>query len=95
MSITEVNVLPVDGDDKLKAFVTLKLDDCFVVRDVKVIKGNSGFFVAMPAKKMKDGTYKDLAHPLDRSTRDKLEEQVLTEYKRLRPEGFVAQSASA
>lgn len=85
MEITEVNVLPVDGDEKLKAFVTIKLDGCFVVRDVKVIKGNTGFFVAMPAKKMKDGTYRDLAHPLDKGTRDRFENTVLEEYKKVRP----------
>ncbi len=92
MEITEVNVLPVDGDEKLKAFVTIKLDGCFVIRDVKVIKGNTGFFVAMPAKKMKDGTYRDLAHPLDKGTRDRFEGTVLDEYKKVRPEdnaGFV------
>jgi len=86
MEITEVNVLPVDGDEKLKAFVTIKLDGCFVVRDVKVIQGNTGYFVAMPAKKMKDGTYRDLAHPLDKDTRDRFEAKVLDEYKKVRPE---------
>jgi len=72
MRITEIKILPVDGDEKLKAYVTIKLDDCFVVRDMKVIKGNTGYFVAMPAKKMKDGTYRDLVHPLDKPTRQKL-----------------------
>ncbi len=83
MRITEIKVLPVDGDEKLKAYVTIKLDDCFVVRDMKVIKGTGGYFVAMPAKKMKDGTYRDLVHPLDKSTRQMLEDQVLQEYGRL------------
>ncbi|MBI5643826.1 MAG: septation regulator SpoVG [Deltaproteobacteria bacterium] len=83
MRITEIKVLPVDGDEKLKAYVTIKLDDCFVVRDMKVIKGTSGFFVAMPAKKMKDGTYRDLVHPLDKPTRQKLEELVLDEYNKI------------
>ena len=83
MRITEIKVLPVEGDEKLKAYVTIKLDDCFVVRDMKVIKGPSGYFVAMPAKKMKDGTYRDLVHPLDKPTRDKLEEQVMDEYRRV------------
>ncbi|MFQ5441229.1 MAG: septation regulator SpoVG [Thermodesulfobacteriota bacterium] len=82
MRITEIKVLPVDGDEKLKAYVTIKLDDCFIIRDMKVIKGTTGFFVAMPAKKMKDGTYRDLAHPLDKSTRDMIEHQVMDEYKR-------------
>ncbi len=86
MRITEIKVLPVDGDEKLKAYVTIKLDDCFVVRDMKVIKGSSGYFVAMPAKKMKDGTYRDLVHPLDKSTRQMLEDQVLNEYRRVQSE---------
>ncbi len=95
MRITEIKVLPVDGDDKLKAYVTIKLDDCFVVRDMKVIKGNTGYFVAMPAKKMKDGTYRDLVHPLDRPTREKLEELVLDEYNRIQQEDVPRTSLSA
>lgn len=83
MRITEVKVLPVTGDDKLKAYVTLKIDNCFIVRDMKVIKGVQGYFVAMPAKKMKDGTYRDLAHPLDISTRQMLEKEVLIEFKKV------------
>ena len=83
MRITEIKVLPVEGDEKLKAFVTVKLDNCFIIRDMKVIKGNSGYFVAMPAKKMKDGTYRDLVHPLDKPTRHMLEEQVMREYNRI------------
>ncbi len=87
MRITEIKILPVDGDEKLKAYVTIKLDDCFVVRDMKVIKGTTGYFVAMPAKKMKDGTYRDLVHPLDKPTRQMLEEQVMNEYKKVQAEG--------
>lgn len=82
MKVTEVKVLPVDGDEKLKAYVTVKLDDCLVIRDMKVIKGTSGYFIAMPAKKMKDGTYRDLVHPLDKSTRQMLEDVVMDEYMR-------------
>jgi stage V sporulation protein G len=87
MRITEIKVLPVDGDEKLKAYVTIKLDDCFVVRDMKVIKGTNGYFIAMPAKKMKDGTYRDLVHPLDKSTRQMLEDMVLDEFKKVYSEG--------
>ena len=83
MRITEVKVLPVDGDDKLKAFVTIKLDGCFVVRDMKVIRGAVGYFVAMPAKKMKDGTFRDLVHPLDKETRPMLETEILKEYEKV------------
>ena len=87
MNITEVKVLPVDGDERLKAFVSMKIDDCFVVRDMKIISGDTGFFVAMPAKKLKDGTYRDLFHPLDKATRDIVEKSVLSEYKRVVEQG--------
>lgn len=83
MRITEVKVLPVDGDEKLKAYVTIKLDDSFVIRDMKVIKGTTGYFVAMPAKKMKDGTYRDLVHPLDKPTRQMLEDLIMDEFKKV------------
>jgi stage V sporulation protein G len=86
MRITEIKVLPVDGDEKLKAYVTIKLDDCFVIRDMKVIKGTTGYFVAMPAKKMKDGTYRDLVHPLDKPTRQQLEDQIMVEFRKLHVE---------
>jgi stage V sporulation protein G len=86
MRITEIKVLPVDGDEKLKAYVTIKLDDCFVIRDMKIIKGTTGYFVAMPAKKMKDGTYRDLVHPLDKPTRQNLEDQVLVEFRKMQSE---------
>jgi len=82
MRITEIKVLPVDGDEKLKAYVNIKLDDCFIVRDMKVIKGTHGYFVAMPAKKMKDGTYRDLAHPLDKGTRQMIEDKVLLAFQK-------------
>ncbi|MDX9754756.1 MAG: septation regulator SpoVG [bacterium] len=81
MRITEVKVYPVrKPDDKLKAFATIILDDCFVVRDLKVINGNSGLFVAMPSKKKSDGTYADIAHPLNKEMRQEMEEIVLGEY---------------
>jgi DNA-binding cell septation regulator SpoVG len=60
MDITEVRVFPVN-EEKLKAYVTITLDNCFVVRDLKVIHGNSGLFIAMPAKRRKDGSFKDIA----------------------------------
>ena len=65
MQLTEVKVFPVNDDEKLKAYATIVFDDCFVVRDLKIIHGNSGLFVAMPSKKKKDGTYRDTAHPLN------------------------------
>lgn len=82
MRITEIKVLPVEGDEKLKAHVTLKFNDCFIVRYIKVIHGTKGYFVAMPAKRLKEGTYRDLAHPLDRHTRQMIEEEVMFEFKK-------------
>jgi stage V sporulation protein G len=81
MEITEVRVFPVH-EEKLKAYVTVTFDGCFVVRDLKVIQGNTGLFVAMPAKRRKDGTFKDIAHPLNQEMRDRLERAILSEYER-------------
>lgn len=79
MEITEVRVYPVN-EDKLKAYVTITLDHCFVIRDLKVINGNTGLFIAMPAKRRKDGTFKDIAHPLNVETRQRMERVILAEY---------------
>lgn len=81
MEVTEVKVFPV-SEDKLKAYVTITLDNSFVVRDLKVIQGKTGFFVAMPSKKRKDGTYRDMAHPLNQETRQMIEAKVMAEYER-------------
>jgi stage V sporulation protein G len=81
MEVTEVKVFPVQ-EDRLKAYVTITFDDCFVVRDLKVISGNNGLFVAMPSKKRKDGTYRDTAHPLNNQTRQLIESKVLDEYNK-------------
>lgn len=80
MEITEVRIFPVN-EDKLKAYATVTFDDCFVVRDLKVINGNSGLFVAMPSKKRKDGTFKDIAHPLNNDFRTQIENAVLEAYE--------------
>jgi stage V sporulation protein G len=82
MQITEVKVYPVFDNEKLKGYATIIFDDCFVVRDLKVIQGTNGMFVAMPSKKTKDGSYRDTAHPLNNETRDMIEQAVLGEYER-------------
>jgi stage V sporulation protein G len=83
MEITEVRVFPVGvAEPKLKAYATITLDHCFVVRDLKIIEGTSGLFVAMPSKRRKDGTYRDVAHPLNVDMRARLERSVLDEYAR-------------
>lgn len=86
MDITEVRVFPVD-EDRLKAYATITLDRCFLVRDLKIIQGNKGLFVAMPSKRRKDGTYQDTAHPLNSETRRLIEDRVLGEYNRVQESG--------
>lgn len=81
MEVTEVKVFPVE-EERLKAYVSITFDHCFVVRDLKVIKGDNGLFVAMPSKKRKDGTYRDTAHPLNSETREMIESVVLAEYNK-------------
>ena len=81
MKITEVKVFPVN-EERLKAYVTITIENCFVVRDLKIIKGNEGLFVAMPAKRRKDGSFKDIAHPLNSETRDRMEKTILEEFER-------------
>ena len=80
MQVTEFNVFPVN-EEKLKAYVTITFDNCFVVRDLKIINGKDGLFVAMPSKKRKDGTFKDTAHPLNNETRNMIESAVLASYE--------------
>jgi len=80
MEITDVRVFPVD-EEKLKAFVSIVIDDCFVVSDIKVISGTSGLFISMPSKKRKNGTFRDIAHPLNSETRRRIEERILDKYR--------------
>jgi stage V sporulation protein G len=82
MEITEVRVFPV-AEEKLKAFASIIFDDCFVVSDIKVIQGHQGLFISMPSKKRKNGTFRDIAHPLNNETRQMIEEQVLTRYREM------------
>jgi len=81
MKITEVKVFPVN-EDRLKAYVSITINGVFVVRDLKVIQGPSGLFVAMPSKKRKDGQFRDIAHPLNQETRAMIEDAVFAEYER-------------
>jgi len=81
IEITEVRV-SLRSDEKLKAFVSITLNDSFVVRGLKIIRGNSGLFVAMPSRKRPDGQHQDLAHPINDVTRKYLTEKVMGEYER-------------
>lgn len=85
MEITQVKVFPVE-EERLKAYVSIVLDDCFLVSDLKVIQGPNGVFVSMPSKRKKNGEFKDIAHPLNRETRERMERRILSEYERARSE---------
>ncbi len=80
MKITEVKIFSVN-EDRLKAYVTITIEGCFVVRDLKIIQGPGGLFVAMPSKKRKDGQFRDIAHPLNQETREKIEDQIFEAYE--------------
>jgi stage V sporulation protein G len=80
MKITEVKVFAVN-EDRLKAYVSITIDSCFVVRDLKIIQGTSGLFVAMPSKKRKDGQFRDIAHPLNQETRAQIEDAVFEAFE--------------
>src|ERR1044071_814137 len=82
MEITEVKVFPIH-EEKLKAFVSVVFDHCFMVNDIKIIQGRDGLFISMPSRKKKNGEFKDVAHPLNNETRRMIEGKVLAEYERL------------
>ncbi len=83
MQITDVRVRKVTKEGKLKAVVSITIDDEFVVHDIKVIEGEKGLFIAMPSKKALDGEYRDIAHPINSSTRDRIQTIVLEKYGEL------------
>lgn len=78
MEITDVRIRLVQKDDsKMKAVASITIDGCFVIHDIKIIEGNDGPFIAMPSRKSTDGTYKDIAHPINSETRDYIIKSVL------------------
>ncbi len=86
MKITEIKISLMSRQDPLKAFASITIDDCFVVHDLRIIKTEDKLFVAMPSKKIKSGNsdrdvYKDIAHPINKSTRDEIENAVIEEYQ--------------
>ena len=83
MKITDVRVSKVAKEGKLKAVVSITLDDEFVVHDINVIEGEKGLFIAMPSKKAVDGEYRDIAHPINSSTREKIQSTILVKYEEL------------
>lgn len=88
MKITDVRVRKIAKEGKMKAIVSITIDDEFVVHDIKVIEGEKGLFIAMPSKKATDGEYRDIAHPINSATRENIQKIILDNYEKalLEPE---------
>ncbi|MEG1847752.1 MAG: septation regulator SpoVG [Lachnospiraceae bacterium] len=82
MKITDVRVRKIAKEGKMKAIVSITIDNEFVVHDIKVIEGEKGLFIAMPSKKSTDGAYRDIAHPINSSTRDAIQSIILEYYEK-------------
>ncbi len=89
MNITDVRVRRITDDGKMKAVVSITFDDVFVVHDIKIIDGQNGLFIAMPSKKMGEGDFRDIAHPLESNTRNQIRDAIFAEYEKV-----LAESAS-
>lgn len=83
MEVTDVRLRRVNTEGRMRAIASITLDHEFVVHDIRVIDGNNGLFVAMPSKRTPDGEFRDIAHPINSSTRGKIQDAVLAEYHRL------------
>ena len=86
MNITDVRVKKFNGENRLKAIAAITIDDCFVVHELRVIDGKDGLFVAMPSRKMPNGEFKDVAHPINQETRNLIESVVIEAYQKLEVE---------
>ena len=80
MRITDIRIRKVDKDGKMEAVVSITIDDAFVVHDIKIIEGEKGLFIAMPSRKASDGEYRDIAHPINSGTREKIQKMILDKY---------------
>lgn len=84
MQITDVRVRKIANEGKMKAIVSVTFDNEFVVHDIKVIDGQNGLFIAMPSRKTPDGEFKDIAHPINTDTREKIQTAILDEYEKVK-----------
>ena len=82
MNITDIKVRKINAEGRMKAVVSVTFDDAFVVHDIKVIEGQEKLFIAMPSRKTPEGEFKDIAHPINASTREELENKILAEYEK-------------
>ena len=81
MKITDVRIRKIAAEGKMKAIVSITFDNEFVVHDIKVIEGQNGLFIAMPSRKTPDGEFKDIAHPINTDTREKIQSSILKAYE--------------
>ena len=81
MQITDVRIRKVEKEGKMKAVVSITIDEEFVVHDIKIIEGEKGLFIAMPSRKAADGEYRDIAHPINSDTRDRIQKLILEKYR--------------
>ena len=81
MDITDVRVRMINRDRKMKAVVSITIDDVFVINDIKIIEGEKGIFIAMPSRKTSEGDYKDIAHPINSDTRNMIQDIILKKYE--------------
>ena len=86
MTITDVRIRKIASDGKMKAIVSVTFDNEFVVHDIKVIEGQNGLFIAMPSRKTPDGEFKDIAHPINTDTREKIQNSILEAYEKAKLE---------
>ena len=81
MQITDVRIRKVEKEGKMKAVVSITIDEEFVVHDIKIIEGEKGLFIAMPSRKAADGEYRDIEHPINSGTRERIQKLILEKYE--------------
>lgn len=86
MKITDIRIRKISDDSKLKAVASITFDDEFVVHDIKIIDGQNGLFIAMPSKRMGEGDFRDIAHPLTSETRNRIKDAILDKYENMEDE---------
>ena len=95
MNITDVRIRKINDESKMKAVVSITFDDEFVVHDIKIIEGHNGLFIAMPSRKMGEGDFRDIAHPLVSETRNKIRDAIFAEYDKVLAQKAVEDAAAA
>ena len=86
VQVTDIRIRSVEKEGKMKAVVSITIDDEFVVHDIKIIEGEKGMFIAMPSRRASDGEYRDIAHPINTATRERLQNMILAKYRETQAE---------